>query len=128
MSHPPHKPWCDEAHAHHWPDCCAEDCWCKAVRDQVQNILNHFTPEVVNELWKQAIRYGGQQHDDEHLLNDWIVLINRYASNGSTSPVCKHDVEMTPDEIEKFRKAMIQTVALAVSALASSYRRFGRAE
>lgn len=83
--------------------------------------------EIMARREEQDAIYGGQQHDDAHVLNDWVVLVSRYATDAAPAPVCKHDSEYAIEELHKFRERMLDAAALAVAAVESLDRRFPEA-
>lgn len=68
------------------------------------------TERVLNEVREERRRQDeqwGQVHDDQHTVDDWLMLIDRYRP--CVCRDCKH----------KNRKALVQVAALAVAAIES---------
>lgn len=77
--------------------------------------------EISAEREKQDGRYGGPEHDDAHLHNDWIALIARYAGGAAAYPACTKTI--TAGDAARFRSGMVTVAALAVAAIESVDRK-----
>ena len=84
--------------------------------------------ELMERREQQDVQYGGEQHDDAHVLNDWVVLVSRYATDAAPNPVCKHDLDYSPEDLARFRHRMLDAAALAMAAIESLDRRFPNAK
>lgn len=79
--------------------------------------MNYVYAEIREERINQDRQYGGPEHDDAHLPNDWIALITRFAGGAAASPTCSKD--LTAKDRARFRKGMLCVAALAVAAIES---------
>ncbi|BBO80189.1 hypothetical protein DSCO28_07550 [Desulfosarcina ovata subsp. sediminis] len=74
--------------------------------------------DVRNERIRQDQKNGGVEHDDNHFPAEWCELINAYATWAKTME--------SFDNLEKYRRRMIQVAALAIAAVESHDRLIGR--
>lgn len=70
---------------------------------------------------KQDTKYGGPEHDDGHVPNDWIALITRYAGEAAAYPACSKS--LTQGDEVRFRARMLDVAAIAVAAIEQIDRR-----
>jgi hypothetical protein len=73
--------------------------------------------EVDGERDHQDEKYGGPEHDDQHLPNDWIAMVARYGGGAAAYPTCSKT--LTPADRRRFRKGMIQVAGIAFAAIES---------
>lgn len=71
--------------------------------------------EIHVERQRQDAKYGGTEHDDTHVMNDWIALATRYAGEAAPRPACNKSPK--PYDFDYFRKAMVRVAAIAVAAV-----------
>lgn len=71
--------------------------------------------DIVDERGRQDSKWGGPEHDDEHLPGAWCGLIQDYAGWAR--------VMAGMDSPDKYRRRMVQVAALAVAAIESHDRR-----
>lgn len=70
--------------------------------------------EVKAERERQDAKWGGPEHDDEHVTVEWVSIVYRLLEEAST-PGQEH--------LAQFRKAMIQIAATATAAVESLDRK-----
>lgn len=70
--------------------------------------------EINRERVKQDAKWGGPQHDDTHVPEDWLSFISVRIAESRTHP-------------HKYRQNMVEIAALAVAAIESDDRRNGLA-
>lgn len=77
--------------------------------------MNNILLEVGNERKRQDKKWGGANHDDQHLPRDFVQLIEDYAGWAR--------VMAGMNSNDKARKRLIQVAALAVASIESIDRK-----
>lgn len=72
--------------------------------------------EIRLERMRQDEKWGGPDHDDEHLVHNWSYSINQHANAAYFAP-----------SSEESRRELVQVAALAVAAIESLDRKGGGA-
>lgn len=89
----------------------------KSEKFQTMERLDRAVKDVVREIkaerQRQDRKWGGAEHDDEHLEHDWIAFIVRHAGRAV----------VWPRDLPAFRAAMVKVGALAVAAIEWADRR-----
>jgi hypothetical protein len=65
--------------------------------------------EIFQERQRQDEQWGGPEHDDQHIDDDWIALLRRRIDRADV------DLNVNGDH-DSYRKRLIQVAALAVAA------------
>ena len=96
--------------------------WCREALNS--RILRHLMraaeqkprvlQDVENERYRQDKKWGGPDHDDEHMPSDWYQTIRAYLEWAF--------MMARMDNPEKYRRRMIQVAALAIAAVESHDR------
>jgi hypothetical protein len=81
--------------------------------------------EIDKERDKQDGKYGGPEHDDGHVPNDWIALITGYAGESAAYPACSKTLTVT-DKM-RFTRGMLRVAAVAIAAIESVDRQAAQA-
>lgn len=78
----------------------------KRKRKVNMDTLDSIFQEIREERQAQDAKWGGPDHDDQHVPNDWIAFIGRHAGMASYGVTDS-----------TFRKQMKRVAALAVAAI-----------
>ena len=87
----------------------------QVVRESDISSRQRLYNEIENEISLQAKPKWDENFDDKNTANDWIAYIAHYASKGCTLPF----------DSPTFRKAMVVTAGLAISAIETYDRNNG---
>jgi hypothetical protein len=77
----------------------------------VNEAQHRIVAEVIGERERQDAQWGGPEHDDRHLANDWVAIIVRHLG------LAADDAAAT--DPERFRRQLVRVAAVAVAALES---------
>lgn len=70
--------------------------------------------EIDAERDRQDVTWGGPEHDDEHVPDNWSAFIEEHCFKALTA---------LPHDRATYRRRMVEVAALAVAALESEDRR-----
>jgi hypothetical protein len=76
---------------------------------------SRFIEEMNAEVERQCDQWGGLEHDDQHIRNDWIAFIAKQLGYASKEGI----------SIDTFRERMVKIAALASAAAESQERLAG---
>lgn len=74
--------------------------------------------DVLHERVAQDKQWGGQDHDDEHLEDDWCHYIAKQNARALTVAMSSKQ-----ESLDEYRSRMVKIAALAIAALESFDRR-----